>query len=84
MFAEFMHGHFREVFRNSDKAKDKLLLQDGDLLKNNRKVINAMFKVGARNFSVLAWWIHDISLVSPTQNVLKQLMYNVPKWSYTL
>lgn len=66
------------------KQKTKLFLQDGDLLKNSRKAINAMFKVGARNFSVLAWWIHDISLVNPTQNVLQQLMYNLLKWPYTL
>lgn len=25
MFAEFMREHFRKVFRNNDKAKDKTL-----------------------------------------------------------
>ena len=53
MFAEFMHEHFKEAFEKSDKPKDKLFLQDGDLLQSTRKANNAMFKVRAKNFSVL-------------------------------
>ena len=53
MFAEFMHKHFKEAFGKSVKPKDELFVQDGDLVQSSRKANNAMFKVRAKNFSVL-------------------------------
>ena len=54
MFADFIHKHFKEAFKKSNNPKDKLFLQDGDTSQNSRKVNNAMYKVGAKKFSIPA------------------------------
>ena len=55
MFAHFVHKHFKEAFEKSNNPKDKLFLQDGDPSQNSRKANDAMYKVGAKKFSIPAW-----------------------------
>ena len=52
MFADFEYKHFKEAFEKSDNPKNKLSLQDGDPSQNSRNANNAMYKVGARKFSI--------------------------------
>ena len=54
MFADFKHKHFEEVFEKSNNPKEKLFLQDGESSQNSRKANNAMYKVGAKKFSIPA------------------------------
>ena len=54
MFADFIHKHFKEAFEKSNNPKDKLFLQNGDPSQNSRKANNAIYKVGAKKFSIPA------------------------------
>ena len=54
MFADFIHKHFKEAFEKSNNPKDKIFLQDCDASQNSRKVNNAMYKMGAKKFSIPA------------------------------
>ena len=54
MFADFIHKQFKEAFEKSNNPKDKLFLQDGDPSQNSRKANDAMYKVGAKKFSIPA------------------------------
>ena len=65
MFAHFIHKHFEETFKKSNSPKDKLFLQDGDPSQNSRKANNAMYKVGAKKFSIPA----RSSDMNPIENV---------------
>ena len=54
MFADLKHKHFKQAFEKSNNQKGKLFLQDGDPSQNSKKANNAMYKVGAKKFSIPA------------------------------
>ena len=54
MLADFIHKHFKEVFRKSNNPKDKHFLQDGDPSQNSRKASNVIYKIRATKFSIPA------------------------------
>ena len=57
MFADFIQKHFKEAFEKTNNPKDKLFLQDGDPSQNSRKANNAMYKMGAKKFSIRFFYI---------------------------
>ena len=65
MFADFIHKYVKEAFEKIDNLKDKLFLQDGDPSQNSRKAKNAMYKMGAKKFSIPA----RSPELSPIENV---------------
>ena len=52
IFADFIHKHFKVASGKGNNPEDKLFLQYGNPSQNSRKADNAMYKVGAKKFSI--------------------------------
>ncbi len=71
LFADFVRDHFKETFKKSANPRGKMFLQDGDPSQNSGIARDAMFKMGAKKFSIPAR--------SPDLNPIENLFHLVKR-----